>query len=49
MKTSSTQKAYDEGMSAATYSYGIAACTYDFGTNEFEAWLNGYRYQYARG
>ncbi len=47
MTDTSTQKAYDEGMTAACYSLGLSACKYAFGTNEFQAWLNGYRYHYT--
>lgn len=43
------EKAREEGMTAATYSLGIASCKYAWGTAEFAAWLDGYRYQYARG
>lgn len=42
-------KAYQEGMTAATYSLGIASCPYAWGTKEFEEYLSGYRYQYSRG
>ncbi len=43
------EKAREEGMTAATYSWGLASCPYAWGTDEFTAWLEGYREQYAKG